>query len=552
MKFKVQYLLFSLLATSLISCQNESEIVSLNSEAFDVISEESYRHHVKTLSADEFMGRQPFTKGDTMTVNYIADQFKELGLEPGNGESYFQEVPLVEITSRPVDKTWTLSNAEEKISLQYLNDFVIRTNRLQEELHVENTEFVFAGFGIVAPEYDWNDYEGLDAKGKTVVVMINDPGFYDKSLFKGDTMTYYGRWTYKFEEAARQGATGVLIIHDTAGASYGWDVVKNGWNAPQLTMQSADNGMSLAEFEGWLTTASAEKLFALAGKDMTLLEEAKTPGFSPIPLQINAQVELENVFRKSASNNVIAMVKGSKRPDEVIIYTAHWDHLGVGTPVNGDAIFNGAVDNATGVAALFELAKGFKAAQVAPERSIIFLAVTAEEKGLLGSQYYAENPIFPINKTVANINIDSYSPYPKTKDVAVIGLGQSDLDDYVVQAAEKQNRIVVPGGNPSSGSFFRSDHFNFVKQGVPALYAGSGNQYIDVDSAVLADLKKKYAGTYHAVTDEYSDDWIVESALEEIKLLLDVGYTLSMSKSFPGWKKGSEFKEIGDKRLQKQ
>lgn len=550
MKLKLPYLLMGLLATNLISCQNETEVPSLNAEAFDAISEESYRHHVKTLSADEFMGRQPFTKGDTMTVNYISEQFQELGLEPGNNDSYFQEVPLVEISSRPVDKKWTLSQAENKITLDYLNDFVIRTNRLQEEVKIEDTEFVFAGFGIVAPEYDWNDYEGLDAKGKTVVVMINDPGFYDKSLFKGDTMTYYGRWTYKFEEAARQGATGVLIIHDTAGASYGWDVVKNGWNAPQLTLQSADNGMSLAEYEGWLTAESTQKLFELAGHDLSLLETAKAPGFKPVPLNVKAEVNLQNTFRKSTSNNVIGMIKGTKRPDEVIVYTAHWDHLGVGTPVNGDAIFNGAIDNATGVAALFEIAKGFKAASVAPERSIVFLAVTAEEKGLLGSQYYAENPIFPINKTVANINIDSYSPFPKTKDIAVIGLGQSDIDDYVVKAAEKQNRIVIPGGNPSAGSFFRSDHFNFVKQGVPALYAGSGNQYIDADSAILADLRSKYSGIYHTVHDEYADDWIVESAIEEMKLLLDVGYTLSMETTFPGWKTGSEFKEIGDKRLQ--
>lgn len=549
MKKNIRFFLLGATLSAAIACQNQPE-TALNEEAFQAVTEASFREYVKTLSADEFMGRQPATKSDTMTVDYIVEQFKSIGLEPGNGESFLQAVPLVEITTVPTEKTWKLSGSDGEISLNHMTDFVIRTNQLVDEINVDETELVFAGFGIVAPEYNWNDYNGLDVKGKTVVVMINDPGFYDKDLFKGDTMTYYGRWTYKFEEAARQGATGVLIIHDKAGASYDWNVVENGWTGSHLNLKSPDNGMSKAPFEGWLTTESSQKLFALTEGTDNLIEEAKKPGFKPVPLNIKTSVYLKNTFREFVSNNIAAVIKGSKRPDEVLIYTAHWDHLGVGPAVNGDSIYNGAVDNATGVAALFEIAKGFKAANIQPERSILFLAVTAEETGLLGSQYYAENPIYPLNKTVANINIDSYSPIAATKDVSVVGLGQSEMDDYIVKAAEKQGRIVIPGGTPSAGSFFRSDHFNFVKKGIPALYAGQGKQIIGMDEATAKELFATYGSKYHTVEDEYTDDWNVTSALEEIRLLLDVGYTLSMEKTFPKWKAGSEFKEIGEKRLQ--
>lgn len=548
MNFTKTFLFLTACATIVACNPSDKTVVELNDEAFAAITEESYREHVRTLSADEFMGRKPFTKGDTLTITYIEEQFKALELQPGNGDSYFQEVPLVEILSTPVQNQLTFEGENGSFSITYLDDYVIGSSRLVEDIEVAETDLVFAGFGIVAPEYDWNDYEGLDAAGKTVVVMVNDPGFYDKSLFKGDTMTYYGRWTYKFEEAARQGATGVLIIHDTGGASYGWNVVRSGWTGPQLNMESADQGMSRAAFEGWLTTEATEKLFGLSEGIEDLIASAKKPGFKPVELGVKTSVSLKNTFRKSVSNNVIAKLEGTTRSDEVIIYTAHWDHLGIGEAVDGDSIFNGAIDNATGVAALFELAKGFKAANVQPERSIIFLAVTAEEEGLLGSKYYAENPIYPLNKTVANINMDSFSPIGKTSDVSVVGLGQSEMDDYMIRAAEKQGRTVIAGGNPSAGSFFRSDHFNFAKVGVPALYSGNGRTIIGLNSEDAAALSARYSGIYHTVGDEYSEDWIVDGTLEDIRLLLDIGYRLSQKTTFPKWKQGSEFKEVGENR----
>lgn len=548
MKKTTSTLILAALAMSFACTSGDHTVAEIGQAALDAVEAESYAAHIKVLSSDEFMGRKPFTKGDTLAVAYIEEQFRALGLEPGNGDSYFQEVPMAEITSLPASPAWTFKSANGQFSIQYLDDYVIGSKRLTEEIRVDETELVFAGFGIVAPEYNWNDYEGLDAAGKTVVVMVNDPGYYDKTLFKGDTMTYYGRWTYKFEEAARQGATGVLIIHDTGGASYGWNVVRSGWTGPQLNLQTADNGASRAAFEGWLTAESAEKLFKLTGNEQDLIAEAKKPGFKPVALGVKTAVTLHNSFRKSTSNNVIAKLPGTKRPDEVIIYTAHWDHLGIGEAAEGDSIFNGAIDNATGVAALFELAKGFRAAAVQPERSVIFLAVTAEEEGLLGSEYYATNPIYPLNKTVANINMDSFSPLGRTSDYSVVGLGQSELDEYVIAAAGKQGRTVVDSGNPSAGGFFRSDHFNFVKVGVPALYSGSGRELIG-DPDEIAALRAKFAGRYHQVTDEFDEDnWVMDGILEDIRLVLEVGYRLSMEKTFPKWKTGSEFKEIGESR----
>src|SRR5690554_5659740 len=539
---------FMLLAAALLAgCNNEGkQELSDNAAALNSITEEGFIESVKTLSSDEFLGRMPFTEGETKTINYLKEQFEQIGLEPGNGDSFFQEVPLVEITSSPSQQL-TISGEKGKLDLTFLEDFVMGSRQLKDRVDVSETELVFAGFGIVAPEYDWNDYEGLNVKGKTVIVMVNDPGYYNKDLFKGQTMTYYGRWTYKFEEAARQGATGVLIIHDTGAASYGWEVVRNGWSGPQLNLQSADNGASRAAFEGWLTAESAEKLFQLAVLERDLIAEAKKPEFKPVPLGVKTSVTLNSTFRKSTSNNVIAKLPGTTREEEVIIYTAHWDHLGIGEPVNGDSIFNGAIDNATGVAALFEIAKGLKAAAVQPERSIIFLAVTAEEEGLLGSEYYATHPLYPLNKTVANINMDSFSPMGRTSDYSVVGLGQSELDEYAIYAAQRQGRTVVDSGNPSAGGFFRSDHFNFVKVGVPALYSGSGRELIG-DPEEIEAIQATFEGRYHQVTDEFDENWNVDGILEDIRLVLDVGYRLSMEKTFPKWKAGSEFKEIGDNR----
>ncbi len=534
----------------LTGCQSGAERsgpVEIDSAALDAISAESLIEHVKVLSSDEFLGRKPFGPGDTLTVEYIEQQFKALGLEPGNGNSYFQEVPMAEVVSTPNERL-TFQTSNGPLSINFLDDYVIGSRHLVSEIDIPETDVVFAGFGIVAPEYNWNDYADLDTEGKTVIVMVNDPGFYDKSLFKGDTMTYYGRWTYKFEEAARQGATGVLIIHETDAASYGWNVVRSGWTGPQLYLEATDNNLSRAPFEGWITSDVAEKLLATAGGKENLIAQALKTGFKSIDLGMKTSVSIKNSYRSSTSNNVIAKIEGSKRPDEHIIYTAHWDHLGVGEAVDGDSIYNGAIDNAVGVAALFELAKAFNASPVAPERSIVFLAVTAEEEGLLGSAYYADNPIYPLNKTVANINIDALNPIGETSDFSVVGLGQSEMDDYARAAVERQGRTIGAGGNPSAGSFFRSDHFNFAKVGVPALYGGGGSNVVGQDSTVLADRRARLSGRYHHVADEFDDAWELTGILNDIRVFFDVGYTLSMEKTFPTWKSGSEFKEIGENR----
>ncbi|AIM36163.1 peptidase M28 [Sphingobacterium sp. ML3W] len=548
MRKQFKHIALSMLMASTLSVVAQKNQTTLDHNALKSVTEKSYKAQILKLSSDEFLGRKPFTKGDTLATQYIAAEYKKLGLKPGNGKSYFQEVPMVEITSTP-NVLLTLKSDANQMTLHNLSDYVVTSRRLQEHVELKNTALVFAGFGIVAPEYDWNDYKDLDVKGKTVVVMVNDPGHYDKTLFKGDTMTYYGRWTYKYEEAARQGAAGVLIIHQTQAASYGWNVIRTGWgNAPQMDLDNVSEPNKYAQVEGWLSTESASKLFKLAGYDDSLLDKAKQKGFKAIPLGIKTDFEVSNKIKKSKSNNVIAILEGKSRKDEYIIYTAHWDHLGIGEAVNGDSIYNGAIDNAAGVAALFEIAKAFKAAKKAPERSIVFLAVTSEEDGLLGSDYYVRNPIYALNKTVANINMDAFSAAGATKDISIVGKGQSDMDDYAERSALKFDRYTKAEGNPSSGGFYRSDHFNFAKVGVPALYAGSGSDYIEQDTSLIAGRKKALAGRYHAVNDEVIPEWNFDGMLADIRLFFDIGYTLSQEATFPKWKDKSEFKEIGEKR----
>lgn len=547
-------LLILALASLLSACQDGTtryNADTLDSAALSAITEASYKTHVIKLSSDAFLGRKPFTKGDTLTVAYIEEQFKNIGLKPGNGDSYFQEVPLVEVNSKPKTKKLSFQGEQGLLSINYLDDYVIGSRRLQDNIDISESELVFVGFGIVAPEFDWNDYEGIDVKGKTVVALVSDPGRYDKNLFKADTMTYYGRWSYKYEEAARQGATGILLIHETEAASYGWNVVRTGWSGPQLELVSEDNSSSAPEFEGWISNETSKKLFALAGVSPDIIEDARKPGFKAVPLHLTLSVSLRNSFRKSTSNNVIAKLEGSKRPDEVIIYTAHWDHLGVGEPVNGDSIYNGAIDNAAGVSALFEIAKAFQAARVKPERSIIFLALTAEEEGLLGSSYYAQNPIYPLHKTVANLNMDAFSALGATKDIAVVGIGQTEIEDYVEQSAAKFGRVMKGESDPTSGGFYRSDHFSFVKVGVPGLFMSAGNDPLHVD-ADNYDLKKEIlANRYHTVADEVDDNWDFLGILEDIRLFFDIGYSISMESTFPNFKAKSEFKALGDERLKK-
>ena len=547
-------IILSLLALPFLFACNSAAEQAEETPSSDVISVDEITRHVQTLASDEFEGRMPFTNGEVKTINYIKTEMEKMGIKPGNGDSYFQEVPLVEITSTPsVDMV--ISGGDESMELEYKVDYVALTRRVVESVEVKDSELVFAGYGTVAPEYDWNDYEGLDVKGKTVVVLVNDPGFGtgDDSFFKGETMTYYGRWTYKYEEAARQGAEGLIIVHDTKPASYPWTVVKNGWSGPSMYLKSEDNNMGRCAFEGWISYETAQELFTMAGKEgYDFTAESKKRDFKAFSLNQTVSVSIENALEESLSNNVIGLYEGSERADEYIIYSGHWDHFGIGDPdpVTGDSIYNGAVDNATGIAAILEMARAFTQLETKPKRSILFLAVTAEEQGLLGSAHYASNPIYPVEKTVANINIDAIIPMGEVENVKVIGYGQSELEDYASEIAENQGRYTVPNPTPGEGSFFRSDHFNFAKVGIPALYAKSG--YISKEKGEEwgeKAYKEYYSVRYHQPSDEYDPNWDLTGLLMDTQLLYEVGLKVASEDRFPEWKEGSEFKAIREASL---
>jgi Zn-dependent M28 family amino/carboxypeptidase len=547
---KKQLIPFFALGVMLTACHsNTSDDTLADSVALKTISDTTLSKHIAMLASDDFEGRKPFTAGETKTINYLKGEFEKIGLKPGNGDSYFQEVPMVDVMSTPTALTIQATVGNAALNLKYLTDFVAASRHLVGQVKVENSELVFAGYGIVAPEYKWNDYAGLNVKGKTVVVMVNDPGFADSTLFKGKTMAYYGRWTYKFEEAARQGATGVIIIHEDKAASYPWAVVRSGWSKSKLYLAAKDDNKSRALMEGWITQDVAKALFKMAGKSDNLMLQAGKEGFKPVDLGLKISTTINNTIQRSKSNNVVAVLPGTTRPDEYIIYSGHWDHLGKGEAVNGDSVYNGAIDNATGTAALLVLADAFKKAKKQPERSIMFLAVTAEEQGLLGSEYYATNPLVPVDKTVANINIDAMQALGKTKDIIAVGYGQSELEDYLEAAAKKQGRVVVKDSNPSAGFYFRSDHFNFAKVGIPALYTETGDDHVTKGVAFGKAQKEDYTkNRYHAPADNFEPiKWDFSGMIEDLRLLFDVGYRLSNETTFPGWKTGSEFKAIRDK-----
>ncbi|MBD8487462.1 M28 family peptidase [Echinicola sp. CAU 1574] len=533
-------------ANLLFSCNEKSDYDSASR-----ITAESLQKHIQELSSDAYLGRMPFTKGEEKTLAYLKAQFEEMGLASGNGESYFQDVPLVEITTE-ADTVMRIEGNGERMDLLGLKDYVIYTERQDPKIKVEDAELVFAGFGIVAPEYDWNDYEGLDVEGKIVVVLVNDPGFgTEGDFFKGNTMTYYGRWTYKFEEATRQGALGCLVVHNTIPAGYGFNVVQNGWNTPKLYLNPKDKSAHQLAFDGWLSLPAATKIFQMAGyNDRELLAKARKPGFEAIPLGLKASTSLKVSTRFNTSKNVIAKRDGSKHPDEYLIYTAHWDHIGVGKPdADGDSIYNGALDNASGTAALLEIAEAFAFGQE-PERTVVFLAVTAEEQGLLGAAYYTEHPVYPILQTIANINMDGINPYGKMKDIVVVGKGQSDLEDVLAREAEKQGRYTSEEPTPSAGYYFRSDHFNFAKKGIPALYTGTGIDHVEKGKEFGKSLQDEYrAKYYHKPSDEFDTTrWNLDGAVEDVELLYRVGRAVVAEESWPAWKEGSEFKVLRESK----
>ncbi len=510
---------------------------------------------IKVLASDKFEGRAPASEGEKLTVAFLEKRFKEIGLKPGNPDgTYVQKVPMVAITADPsAQLVFAKSGAAQPATLKYGDDFMAWTKRVEPTVQVDS-ELVFVGYGVVAPEYHWDDYNGMDVKGKVLVMLVNDPQVpdprdptkLDEKMFKGRAMTYYGRWTYKYEIAAKLGAAGALIVHETALAGYPWSVVHNSNTGELVDLVHPNKNRSRCAIEGWMTRAQAESLFKMAGKDFEAMKKAAIRrDFRPVPLGAKAQLTLHNKIRMVDSANVVGKIAGSDPHlrNQYVIYTAHWDHFGIGPEVNGDKIYHGAVDNASGVSGMLEIARAFRKVQPPPKRSILFLSVTAEEKGLLGSQYYAEHPLYPLARTLANINLDGLNVHGRTKDLITVGLGMSTLDGDVEKAAAEQGRVVKPDAEPEKGFYYRSDHFNFAKQGVPALDTNSGIDYIGKPEGWGIEKRKEFTqNNYHKPSDKVKPDWDLSGAVEDLDLLFSVGYRVANADRFPEWSPGSEFR----------
>ncbi len=540
-------------ALALASCDalpSETALDIPEVEAGD-LSEATMIDITRELSSDEFGGRMPGTEGETMTVALLTERFEAAGLQPGNGDSWVQEVPLVEITGTNFAPL-TITNGETDLVYDYGSEWTGVTYREDASTQLANSELVFVGYGINAPERDWNDYEGVDVTGKTVVILVNDPDWETEGLegtFNGKAMTFYGRWTYKYEEAARQGAAGAIIVHDTAPASYGWNVVESSWGGPQAYPQRGDNAPEMTLLNGWVQKEVAREILAAAGQDLDeLTTAAKTEEFAAVELGMTASTSFENTFRSFTSQNVIGVLPGSEAPDEYVLHTAHWDHLGTCNPPadDGDDICNGAVDNATGTAALVALAEAHGKAG-APRRSLVFLAVTAEESGLLGAYYYASNPIFPLDQTVGGVNMDAFLVAGPSRDVTVVGPGKSQLDSFLEAALAADGRVATPNPSPEAGYYYRSDHFAFAKQGVPMLYIDGGEDLIDggieAGAAVATDYREN---RYHGPKDEFNEDWDWSGVMADLQLMYRLGRMMAMSESWPNWNDGDEFRGVRD------
>lgn len=524
-----------------------------NPEAASSASDLSRR--IERLSADEFEGRAPSTPGGQAASQYIADEMSAAGLAPmGENGTYFQSVELTAATLLPASTMSISNDSQQVLNGNSLDNAVFWTKRLDETVTIEDSDIVFVGYGVNAPEYGWNDYEGLDVTGKTVVMLVNDPGFAtkDESLFKGNAMTYYGRWTYKYEEAARQGAAAAIVIHETEPASYGWDVVSGSWTGEQYDLVRPDRGASRTALEGWITYNQAEQMFTSAGLNLTKMKtNAAAKGFKAVPapdLKLNATIN--QTVKTTTSRNVAGGIKGTTHPEEYVLYMAHWDHLGMSEDVEGeDKIFNGAVDNATGTAAIIEVGEAM-VERGAPERSVIFVAVTAEESGLLGSAYYGAKPLVPLAQTVGGLNIDAMLPVGETKDMKVIGFGSSELEDLLKRQLEKRGMYVVPDDKPEAGYFYRSDHISLAKLGVPMLYADPGNDHVTNGMTYGEKFAKEYtAERYHKPGDEYDDSWDLSGIVQATDIMLDMGYELANSDDWPNWYEGTEFRGLRDGML---
>lgn len=522
------YVIFLISLITTCSSNNNFE------EAKKLINNKSLSQHIKILASDEFLGRAPSSEGEEKTIKYLIEQYKKIGLKSVDGKNYVQEINLVKLTPT-VNSKIIFQGKKGKVELNYADDFVAVSRRITEQIEIQPTEIIFAGFGINAPEYNWNDFKGINVKDKIIIVMANDPGFAtkDTTLFNGKAMTYYGRWTYKYEEAARQGAAGVFIIHETNAASYPWEVVKNGRVGPQYFIEEKDKNLSRCKFEGWITFNKAKEIFKLAGLNLEdELKLAASRNFIAKSLGLTTSFTINNKINHTKTRNVLGILPGSKKTDEYIFYMAHWDHLGFDPSLRGDSIFNGARDNATGVAGILQIAEAFSKLKEKPKRSIAILALAAEEQGLLGSEFYIKNPIIPLNKIIAAINLDGLNIFGKTKDISVLGYGKSELDKYILETANKFRKIVKPDPNPESGGYFRSDHYNFVKAGIPAIYIRHGIE--SVEGKDIQKLSKEWTRkNYHKVTDEFNSEWDLSGMVEEIQILFDIGYNLSNKNVYP-------------------
>jgi Zn-dependent M28 family amino/carboxypeptidase len=554
-------LVVAILLGGALSSLAADELAERLQPALEAITPDGLLAHIKVLASDEFEGRAPGTKGEELSVKYITDQFKQAGLKPGNPDgTYTQEVPLAGIKSEP---SMAFKVGDKTIDLKYPDDFVASSARLEPEIKIENSDVVFVGYGNVAPEYGWDDYKDVDVRGKTILMLINDPPIpdpkdsskLDDKMFKGKAMTYYGRWTYKYEIAAKKGAAAAVIIHETEPAAYPYSVVKTSWANENYEIDEPDKNIEAVKARSWITLDAAKKLLADCGQDFDALKKsAITKAFRPVELDAKANINIKQQLRSFKSHNVIGKLDGSdpKLQDEYIIYTAHWDHLGRNPELQGDQIFNGAIDNASGVGSLIELAGAFTKLNPLPKRSVLFTATTAEEAGLLGAKFYAEHPLYPLEKTLADINIDTVNPWGKTRDIQDLSDNNSTLDDLLAAAARRNGRVMTPNSQPEKGNFYRADHFEFSKLGVPALYTGGGKDLIGKPADFGKQKKDDYtAHDYHQASDEVNPEWDLSGAVQDLQLLFEVGYEVANGDKFPEWKPGTEFKAKRDATLKK-
>ena len=539
-------LLLSACALATLSACSQHPAQTQTLDSAPQFNEVRFRQDIQNLSSDKFEGRAPTTQGETLTLDYLSKAFAAAGLKGANGGSYLQAVPMVSYTASE-DQQINLGG----LTLNYREDIVLSSRHDSLQIKIDNAPLVFVGYGVNAPEYDWNDYQGIDMTGKIAVILVNDPGFAlpNSGKFNGKAMTYYGRWTYKFEEASRQGALGAIIVHDTKPAAYPWSVVQNSWTGPQQDLVvDKNNQESRVQVEGWITKEKASELFDKAGLSLATLSDRAASSPLNVALETTADIAFSNKAEYANSYNVVATLPGSEASDQHLLFTAHWDHLGKDLTKEGDQIYNGALDNASGTAGILEIARQFatQAKNGSPlKRSITFVATTGEEQGLLGSRYYAENPIYALDKTVAVFNLDSTNIYGRTTDYTIVGKGKSELESYLTQAASSQQRIAVSENHPESGGFFRSDHFSFALYGVPAVFAGGGNEPLDEATAnYKADMKQKMKGCYHNVCDEYRADWDLSGALQDMSVYYQAAQTLANSNDWPGYYQGTEFHHL--------